>query len=36
VGPICDFLGVPVPDGVAFPHHNDTAEFQADERKRID
>jgi hypothetical protein len=35
-GPLCAFLGVPVPDGEAFPHLNDTAEFQADERKKID
>jgi hypothetical protein len=34
--PLCAFLGVPVPDGEAFPHLNDTAEFKADERKRID
>jgi Sulfotransferase domain len=34
--PLCGFLGVPVPVGAAFPHLNDTAEFQADERKRID
>src|SRR5919112_3095268 len=32
--PLCAFLGVPVPDGEAFPHLNDTAEFKADERKR--
>ncbi len=35
-GPLCDFLGVPVPDDKTFPHLNDTAEFKADERKRID
>ena len=34
--PLCAFLGVPVPDGEAFPHLNDTAEFKADERKRIE
>jgi hypothetical protein len=34
--PLCAFLSVPVPDGEAFPHLNDTAEFQSDERKRID
>jgi len=26
--PLCQFLGVPVPEGVPFPHLNDTAEFQ--------
>ena len=34
--PLCAFLGLPVPDGEAFPHLNDTAEFKADERKRIE
>jgi hypothetical protein len=34
--PLCAFLGAPVPDGEAFPHLNDTAEFKADERKRIE
>lgn len=34
--PLCAFLGVPVPDGEAFPHLNDTQEFQSDERKRFD
>ena len=34
--PLCAFLGVPVPDDKTFPHLNDTAEFQADERKRIE
>jgi hypothetical protein len=29
--PLCAFLGVPVPQGVPFPHLNDTAEF----RRRI-
>ena len=32
--PLCAFLGVPVPNGAAFPHRNDTAEFQADVRKQ--
>ena len=27
--PLCAFLGVPVPDGEAFPRRNDTAEFNA-------
>jgi hypothetical protein len=27
--PICDFLGVPVPEGVPFPRLNDTASFTA-------
>lgn len=33
-GPLCAFLGVPVPEHEAFPHVNDTAEFLAsiDER----
>lgn len=35
-GPLCAFLGVPVPAGEAFPHLNDTAEFKSDERKQID
>lgn len=26
--PLCKFLGVPVPEGVPFPHMNDTAEFK--------
>lgn len=26
--PLCRFLGVPVPQGVPFPHLNDTAEFR--------
>ncbi len=26
--PLCAFLGVPVPEGKAYPHVNDTAEFQ--------
>jgi len=34
--PLCAFLSVPVPDGEAFPHLNVTAEFKADERKRIE
>jgi hypothetical protein len=28
-GPLCLFLGVPVPEGKAFPHLNDAAEFRA-------
>jgi hypothetical protein len=28
-GPLCSFLGVPVPEGEPFPHVNDTAEFRA-------
>jgi Sulfotransferase domain len=28
-GPLCAFLGVPVPEGKPFPHLNDTAEFRA-------
>jgi hypothetical protein len=28
-GPLCAFLGVPVPDGKPFPHVNDAAEFRA-------
>jgi len=28
-GPLCAFLGVPVPEGKPFPHVNDTAEFRA-------
>ena len=31
-GPVCAFLGVPVPEGKPFPHLNDAAEF----RTRID
>jgi hypothetical protein len=27
--PLCEFLGVPVPEGKPFPHLNDTAEFRA-------
>jgi hypothetical protein len=27
--PLCAFLGVPIPEGEAFPHRNDTAEFNA-------
>ena len=34
--PLCAFLGAPVPAGEAFPRLNDTAEFKADERKRIE
>ncbi len=32
-GPLCSFLGVPVPENQPFPHVNDTAEFQARIRK---
>jgi hypothetical protein len=28
-GPLCAFLGVPVPEGKPFPHLNDTEEFRA-------
>jgi hypothetical protein len=28
-GPLCAFLGVPVPDGKRFPHLNDAAVFRA-------
>ena len=28
-GPLCAFLGVPVPEGKPFPHVNDTEEFRA-------
>jgi len=28
-GPLCAFLGVPVPEGKLFPHLNDAAEFRA-------
>jgi hypothetical protein len=28
-GPLCAFLGVPVPEGQPFPHVNDAAEFRA-------
>ena len=28
-GPLCSFLGVPVPEGKPFPHLNDTEEFRA-------
>jgi hypothetical protein len=28
-GPLCTFLGVPVPEGKPFPHLNDAAEFRA-------
>ncbi len=27
--PLCEFLGVPVPEGKPFPHLNDAAEFRA-------
>ena len=29
-GPLCAFLGVPVPDNEPFPHANDTAAFKAE------
>jgi hypothetical protein len=32
-GPLCSFLGVPVPENQPFPHLNDVAEFQARIRK---
>jgi hypothetical protein len=28
-GPLCAFLGIPVPDGKPFPHLNDAAEFRS-------
>ncbi len=28
-GPLCTFLGVPVPEGKPFPHLNDAVEFRA-------
>ena len=28
-GPLCAFLGVPVPEGKPFPHLNDAEEFRA-------
>ena len=28
-GPLCEFLGVPVPEGKPFPHLNDTEEFRS-------
>ena len=31
-GPLCAFLGVPVPEGKPFPHLNDAAEFRAGSR----
>jgi hypothetical protein len=32
-GPLCAFLGVPVPEGKPFPHLNDTEEFRAHNRR---
>jgi hypothetical protein len=32
-GPLCSFLGVPIPEDQPFPHLNDAAEFQARIRK---
>jgi len=32
--PLCDFLGVPVPDE-PFPHHNDAASFQREDGRRV-
>ena len=32
-GPLCAFLGVPVPEGKPFPHLNDAAEFRAQIRR---
>jgi hypothetical protein len=34
-GPLCDFLGVPVPDGQPFPRLNDAAEFRARIRRGV-
>ena len=28
-GPLCSFLGVPVPEGKPFPHLNDAEEFRS-------
>jgi hypothetical protein len=33
--PLCEFLGIPVPDGEPFPHVNDTEEFQKRVQERI-
>ena len=34
-GPLCDFLGVATPEGLAFPRGNDTASFHKDEGRRM-
>jgi hypothetical protein len=34
-GPLCAFLGVPVPEGQSFPHLNDAAEFRARIRRGL-
>jgi hypothetical protein len=34
-GPLCAFLGVPVPESKPFPRLNDTAEFRARIRRGI-
>ena len=34
-GPLCAFLGVPVPDGEAFPRLNDANEFRARIRRGL-
>ncbi|MDQ3247991.1 MAG: sulfotransferase family protein [Chloroflexota bacterium] len=33
--PLCKFLGVPVPQGIPFPHANDTVQFQQQFYRRI-
>jgi hypothetical protein len=33
--PLCEFLGIPVPDGEPFPHVNDTEEFQKRVQERV-
>jgi Sulfotransferase domain len=33
-GPLCAFLGVPVPEGKPFPHLNDAAKFRAQFERR--
>jgi hypothetical protein len=34
-GPLCAFLGVPVPEGEPFPHVNDAADFERRQRKLL-
>jgi hypothetical protein len=34
-GPLCEFLGVPIPVGEPFPHANDSAAFQRQIRERL-
>ena len=33
-GPLCSFLGVPVPEGRPFPHLNDAVEFRSQVRRQ--